>query len=859
MLSAGPDPASGAESSQPRRRLDVRVMPHRRRSPLRLRDWRMRTKLGAVLILPSVAFLVLAGVQTNVLIGRTNVLGDFAEQVEIGRPISALLHELQQERARTAGELAGLRFAQPGQADSGAAVAALDPLYQQTDEAISRFRAAAKPLLGSDVSWRVAYSRADEALNRLGDVRAAVPAVMLSTETVLGNYSRAIEALLSLLAEPSPGSDQPELTEAVLRYVQLARVKEVGSRIRAQLYGAGRARAYGPEDQMILGELRSQQLAALAEFRVVATDQQIRRYDEISVDPGFLSALRMEASTIPAETGAPAVLEPESWWTASEQRAALLGQVETAVLTDAVTLADARSVAQLRRTLLVAGGVLAVLAGAVLVSIVIGRSIARSLRMLRNQALRVAQVELPEALDRLRQVHSGVSEIEVPPADVRAMDEIGEVAEAFVAVHRSAVTVAVEQAVMRRNVSAMFVNLARRSQVLVERQLELLDDLEREEDDPDQLDSLFKIDHLAARMRRNDESLLVLAGSEPTRRRGRPVPLATVMLAATAEIEQYQRIRPATTGRLHIVGHAVPDLVHLLAELLENATSFSPPDTVVRISGHPHGRDEAVIEIVDEGLGMSPTAIEAANQTLASPPAADVSASERMGLFVVSHLAARQNIRVRLGAAGRGVTAAIWLPTALLAPADQQESEHRPPRRVLAALAGPAGVAPVGVASARQAPAGTVQPGTVQPGTVPASGVPAAIPSSRAVLPNGPTAIATGAGRAAVSGDTSAPASAWWSRQGTRPAAPAPAPKPAAPRTGGVNASGLPVRVPMAQLPGANPAAAPPVPAPRHEPDPDAVGGMLTRFYGGVRRAEAEETTEIVLPPSGTRIEREQQ
>uniref|UniRef100_UPI0035E46041 sensor histidine kinase n=1 Tax=Micromonospora polyrhachis TaxID=1282883 RepID=UPI0035E46041 len=858
-MSAGLDPASDAKSSQRRRRLDVRVVPHRRRSPLRLRDWRMRTKLGAVLILPSVAFLVLAGVQTNVLIGRTNVLGDFAEQVEMGRPITALVHELQQERARTAGELAGLRFALPGRVDSGAAVAALDPLYHRTDEAITRFRNAGSPLLGSDVSWRVAYSRADEALNLLADVRAAVPAVMLSTETVLGNYSRAIEALLSLLAEPSPGSDQPELTEAVLRYVQLARVKEVGARIRAQLYGAGRARAYGPEDQMILADLRAQQLAALAEFRVVATTGQIQRYDEIAVDPGFLSALRMEGSTIPSDIDDPAVLEPGAWWAASEQRSALLRQVEVAVLTDAVTLADSRSVAQLRRTLLVAGGVLAVLAGALLISIIIGRSVARSLRMLRTQALRVAQVELPEALDRLRQVHAGVSEIEVPPADVRAMDEIGEVAEAFVAVHRSAVTVAVEQAVMRRNVNAMFVNLARRSQVLVERQLELLDDLEREEDDPDQLDSLFKIDHLAARMRRNDESLLVLAGSEPTRRRGRPVPLSTVMLAATAEIEQYQRIRPATTGRLHIVGHAVPDLVHLLAELLENATSFSPPDTVVRIAGHPHGRDEAVIEIVDEGLGMSPTAIEAANQTLASPPAADVSASERMGLFVVSHLAARQNIRVRLGAAGRGVTAAVWLPTTLLAPADQREPEHQPPRRVLAALAGPTGAVPVGVSSARQMPPGVSSARQMPTRIVPASGVPAAIPTGQPVTPTGPTVSSARAAGTTVAGATPAPASAWWSRQGARPAAPAPVPKPAAPRTGGVNARGLPVRVPMAQLPGANPAEAPPTPARRHEPDPEAVGGMLTRFYGGVRRAEAEETTEIVLPPSGTRTEREQQ
>src|SRR5690606_36015671 len=160
----------------------------------------------------------------------------------------------------------------------------------------------------------------------------------------------------------------------------------------------------------------------------------------------------------------------------------------------------------------VAGIVMIVVLGAVFASVMVGRSIARSLRMLRVQALQVAQFDLPQTLERLRTVQTGIPEIKVPPAAVQSADEVGEVAEAFVAVHGSAVDVALEQAAMRRNVNAMFVNLARRSQVLVERQLELLDELERKENDPEQLEHLFKLDHLAARMRRNDESLLVLAG-----------------------------------------------------------------------------------------------------------------------------------------------------------------------------------------------------------------------------------------------------------------------------------------------------------------------------------------------------------
>ena len=196
----------------------------------------------------------------------------------------------------------------------------------------------------------------------------------------------------------------------------------------------------------------------------------------------------------------------------------------------------------------------------------------------------------------------------------------------------------------------------------MERQLELLDDLEREESDPDQLENLFKLDHLAARMRRNDESLLVLAGTDSTRRWNRPVGLGAVLLAAAAEIEQYQRVRLESVADVHVVGHAVGELVHLLAELLENATAFSRPDTVVVVTARVEARGSALIEIADHGLGMSPAALVEANAVLATPPAADVAAVERMGLFVVSHLAARLGVRVRSDGGEDGLVARLVLP-----------------------------------------------------------------------------------------------------------------------------------------------------------------------------------------------------
>ncbi|MEU5963440.1 ATP-binding protein [Micromonospora parva] len=838
-MAAGPDPANGAVSNHRRRRFDVRVVPHRRRSPFRLRDWRMSTKLATVLVVPSMAFLLLAGVQTSTLVGRTTALNDFSSQVGIGRQITAAVHHLQQERDRSAGELGELRKG----GDRQAAANDLKPLQAATDKAIVDLSRAAEPLADADASWRVAFSEALEAYDQVVDIRAAIPPAVLSSETILSNYHRAVGALLDLLAEPTPGQNQPALNDAVLRYVQLARVKELSSRVRGQLYAAARAGAYGTEDRVILADLRGQQLTALGAFRVAATSAQIRRYDETSVSPMFLVATDLEERSLSSGGASPQVLPSEQWWSASQQRQESLRQLEAGVLDDAVQQAEEASADQLRATLLVVGGVVTVLLAALLISLLIGRSVARSMRLLRSQALRIAQVELPDALDRLKTVTGGVPRIEVAPAVVRSLDEIGELAEAFVAVHRSAVTVAVEQALMRRNVNAMFVNLARRSQVLVERQLELLDDLEREESDPDQLENLFKLDHLAARMRRNDESLLVLAGTDSTRRWNRPVGLGAVLLAAAAEIEQYQRVRIESVADVHVVGHAVGELVHLLAELLENATAFSRPDTVVVVTARV-GAGGPLIEIVDRGLGMSPAALVQANEVLASPPAADVAAVERMGLFVVSHLAARLGLRVRLEGGEDGLVARLALPAELLAAPGNVELDAPPSARMLAAgaargLAAQPGAGWPGAAAAPGAAVRDLPVAGRPPGVgVPRQGRPMPVRAEDVLAPAAANGNGNGGG--------------WYSRQGpTSPVVPAPAAPPTIPVTAGTNERGLPVRVPMAQLSAVTRSAQPMTAPTRTDPDPEAVGGMLSRLYSGVRRAEAEDTTEIPVPPSG--------
>ncbi len=260
-----------------------------------------------------------------------------------------------------------------------------------------------------------------------------------------------------------------------------------------------------------------------------------------------------------------------------------------------------------QRDAIISGALILIVLGVSLVgAFVVARSMIRSLRRLQETATKVAQDRLPELVKQLSESDPQDVDTSVESVGVHSRDEIGQVAAAFDDVHREAVRLAAEQALLRGNVNAMFTNLSRRSQGLIQRQLSLISELESREADPDQLSSLFKLDHLATRMRRNGENLLVLAGEEPGRRWTRPVPLVDVLRAAASEVEQYERIELAAVPTTEVAGRVVNDLVHLLAELLENATSFSSPQTKVKVTGHalPDGR--VLIEIHDTGIGLSP-------------------------------------------------------------------------------------------------------------------------------------------------------------------------------------------------------------------------------------------------------------
>ncbi|GAB3839482.1 sensor histidine kinase [Dactylosporangium cerinum] len=309
-------------------------------------------------------------------------------------------------------------------------------------------------------------------------------------------------------------------------------------------------------------------------------------------------------------------------------------------------------------------GLLAVILSLVL-SVRIGRSLARRLDGLRAAALELADERLPSVVSRLRRGVQVDVAAEAPPLRL-GTDEIGQVGEAFNSVQRTAVASAVEESSVRQGMNEVFLNIARRSQTLLHRQLSLLDGMERRTSEPDDLADLFRVDHLATRMRRHAEDLVILAGAAPGRGWRNPVSVIDVVRGAVSEVEDYARVQVQQIGEGAVVGRAVGDIIHLLAELIENATAYSPPHTRVNVTGQlvPNG---FVVEVEDRGLGMSEQAIVEANRRLVEPPEFDPANSARLGLFVVAQLAARHGVRVVLRSSPfGGVTAVALLPTDLV-------------------------------------------------------------------------------------------------------------------------------------------------------------------------------------------------
>jgi signal transduction histidine kinase len=440
---------------------------------------------------------------------------------------------------------------------------------------------------------------------------------------------------------------------------------------------------------------------------------------------------------------------------------------------------------------------LIVLAAALLVA----RSLVLPLRELRAGALDIASVQLPERV-RLLSQDAEAGTRDVTPINVSSQDEIGQVARAFDQVHSEAVRLAGEQAQLRSSFNAMFVNLSRRSQTLIERLARMIDNLEQNEDDPDRLGSLFSMDHLVTRMRRNSENLLLLAGHDNPRKWSDAVPLADVARAAISEIEQYSRITLNIPPGISLVGHAVSDVVHLLAELIENATTFSSKDTQVLVATRELASGGVLIEIVDRGIGISDARLGEMNARLDDPPAIDVSVSRHMGLFAVARLAGRHQVRVRLRpAAAPGLSALVWLPDGLI-----QRGNPLVPAGSWSARRPDALAHPVRVAALSSGAPSAVAPAAAPFADTPSTAVPFADgPSSGAQLSQSSqpgTRAASGwfrggqdSGPSAAAGPSIDPGTGTGLGLGAGPGSGG-----ASPVQGDRTATGLPVRVPKASM-----------------------------------------------------------
>ncbi|MFJ9405598.1 nitrate- and nitrite sensing domain-containing protein [Streptomyces sp. NPDC101393] len=632
-------------------------------SRIALRNWRISTRLVSLLALPVVAATALGGARISSSLENIDQLDKMQLLTEMTRQATELADALQVERDKSAGPISG-----SGNTKDDANVVAP---REATDRAKISFNQATGDLQGQDATMtgvRATVLEIGRQLNTLNEIRSNAYKDDDNAARTVTSYNQLITSLLSLSQDMAQATSNPEMIASTRALAAFSSAKEYAS-IQRALVSVGLAHKGGPElssnDRLSGRTAEDNEKAARSRF------QQIYGNNAGALTRGLdgnNDAIKEAVAFAHRSFASPKGINSQDyqyldWYDSDTVKIDEMSRIETTLLSEMEQKSrELRDDAT--QTAIINGALILLVLGVSLVgAFVVARSMVRSLRRLQDTAQKVAQDRLPELVKQLSDTDPQDVDTSVESVGVHSRDEIGKVAAAFDDVHREAVRLASEQALLRGNVNAMFTNLSRRSQGLIQRQLSLISELESREADPDQLSSLFKLDHLATRMRRNGENLLVLAGEEPGRRWTRPVPLVDVLRAAASEVEQYERIELNAVPQTEVAGRVVNDLVHLLAELLENATSFSSPQTKVKVTGHalPDGR--VLVEIHDTGIGLSPEDLSAINERLASPPTVDVSVSRRMGLFVVGRLSLRHGIRIQLRPSDSGgTTALVMLP-----------------------------------------------------------------------------------------------------------------------------------------------------------------------------------------------------
>ncbi|MET9466423.1 nitrate- and nitrite sensing domain-containing protein [Streptomyces sp. NPDC006544] len=635
---------------------------------MRFRGKSIRRKIVALLLVPLVSLTALWGFAT-VITGRqaAQLLGVAYVIDKVGYPVEDVVRVIQTERRQTLVVI--------GDPRASTATTELVKRRKATDEMVAKITADAKdPDVGDELTPAAAQRLNSilDAFHGIGALRTAVDSGSLDTSQALELYSRLVDPCYEFLVNLH-ALENVEMDKQGRALVGITRARETLSREDAVVASALAARSVSPADIRHVSDLVANR-KLLYEFNLVLLPSADReQFEQYWNNPESRALREAEERFIAQGPGRnPRSATPAQWDEASQKVLAELATMGTAagdryqerVEPEAMNVLVQAAVA----------GVLGFIALAVslVLSVRIGRELVRDLSRLRKEAHEVSGVRLPGVMRRLAAGELVDLETEAPRLEYEK-DEIGQVGQALNTLQRAAVEAAVKQSELRRGVSEVFVNLARRNQVLLHRQLTLLDTMERRTEDTEELADLFRLDHMTTRMRRHAEGLVILSGAAPSRQWRKPIQLMDVVRAAVAEVEDYERIEVRRLPRLGIAGPAVADVTHLIAELLENATVFSPPHTAVQVLGEPVANG-FTLEIHDRGLGMTPEALLDANLRLSETAEFELSDTDRLGLFVVSRLAQRHDVKVGLQQSPYGgTTAVVFLPVTLLTEAPETD------------------------------------------------------------------------------------------------------------------------------------------------------------------------------------------
>jgi signal transduction histidine kinase len=782
-------------------------------SALALRNWGVARRLIAAVAIPTVLGLALAGLRVTDAMRSAQSYGQVGRLAVIGQQVTGLAQAMEDERADTAAFIAagrpasGLKTLHRGYAVTNGWAATTRRLADQLGRGYpAQTRASAATVLASI---------AELAGLRRDAVQSQAPAL-----AVINGYSAAIAGLFPVDDGIADLSGSSALSASVRALGSLSRTKDQVSQQQAILGVALAEGRFGPGALTALTTAEVQEAGDLASFRSSASPEESWALNDTLARPLARQARTIELRATAAGDG-PLTLgarASQQWSAGTSYTVGWMRDAEQQLAGWITAYAQSLQRGAVRSAMITGGAALAGLILILLVTLIIARSLVRPLRRLEAAALGIAEVGLPAEVHALRVAGNSGSLPQVTSIDVQSADEIGRVARAVDRLHREAVQLAEEEARLRGNTSSIYASFFRRSHFLLERLLRLIDSVELGEDDPERLATLFQMDHLATRLRRNSDSTLVLAGHESPHHWTEPVTLVDVLRAAVSEIEQYDRVvLDVQTGvsihtAVSVSGSAAADTVHLLAELLDNATTFSPKTTQVVMSARTVRGDGALINIADGGTGMPEEQLGRLNWQLAHPRLAGVTAAPHLGLFAVAQLAARHGITVVLGLSpGGGTTAEVHLPAALIS------ADAKP--------------------SGWPGPAGEARPEVAIPDAVPLTlGAPLPYPA--------PPAPFTEAGPQAAEAEPSGPLpifesleSDYLHSRSQEPLGPA-APQASQPTPSALTSAGLPQRIPQG-----NPV--PPVP-PEREPPLTATAesahiavSRLASFQRGSRRARA--------------------